>query len=184
MAQKIDLGKVVGERGPQGATGPQGPQGVQGPQGPQGPNGDTGATGAQGPQGPKGDTGATGAQGPKGNTGATGAQGPQGEKGDRPDVRAIALVTVKTSFVDFFYHDMIFENVIASFCFRNLSTTAKQTVTLENAYWVCGLRSSVEIDPNTALTYDCNIIDGTKPVRIKASSSTGVEVSGFWIFNW
>lgn len=69
MAQKIDLGKVTGERGPQGATGPQGPQGVQGPQG---------TTGATGAQGPKGDTGDTGPQG------ATGPQGPQGPRGGDP----------------------------------------------------------------------------------------------------
>lgn len=105
----IDLGQVVGSRGPQGpqgekgdtgATGARGATGPQGPQGPQGPKGDTGA------QGPKGDTGATGAKGatgPAGTTptigsngnwylgssdtgkpsrGATGAQGPQGPKGD------------------------------------------------------------------------------------------------------
>ena len=106
---KIDLGQVVGSRGPQGPQGPKGDTGAQGPKGDtgakgatgsQGPAGTTptigsngnwylgssdtgkpsrGATGAQGPQGPKGDTGA---QGPKGDTGARGPQGPQGEKGD------------------------------------------------------------------------------------------------------
>lgn len=42
---KVDLGKVVGERGPQGPQGIQGepgPQGTQGPQGPQGPQGANG----------------------------------------------------------------------------------------------------------------------------------------------
>ena len=78
MAQKIDLGRVVGDTGPQGATGPQGPQGIQGEPGPQGPKGETGATG---PQGPKGHPGDTGPQGPKGDTGATGPQGPEGHTG-------------------------------------------------------------------------------------------------------
>ena len=36
VMSKVDLGKVVGERGPQG---PQGAQGERGPQGPQGANG-------------------------------------------------------------------------------------------------------------------------------------------------
>ena len=106
---KIDLGQVVGSRGPQGPQGPKGDTGAQGPKGNTGATGargatgpagttptigangnwflgstDTGkpsrgATGAQGPKGPKGDTGA---QGPKGDTGARGPQGPQGEKGD------------------------------------------------------------------------------------------------------
>lgn len=35
MARTIDLGKVVGERGPQGPQGERGPQGEQGPQGPE-----------------------------------------------------------------------------------------------------------------------------------------------------
>lgn len=43
--------------------------------GPKGPKGDTGAKGEKGDRGEKGDTGATGA---KGETGATGATGPQG----------------------------------------------------------------------------------------------------------
>ena len=58
---QLDLGKVVGDRGPQG---PQGIQGIQGPQGEQGAKGDTGATGATGPQGPQGIQGPTGATGP------------------------------------------------------------------------------------------------------------------------
>lgn len=44
---EIDLGRVVGNtgpQGPQGETGPQGPQGETGPQGPQGPAGADGAT--------------------------------------------------------------------------------------------------------------------------------------------
>ena len=80
----IDLGKVVGERGPQGEQGipgPQGEPGVQGPQGLQGPQGDpgqagpAGQTGPQGPQGVRGPQGPTGPQGPKGDTGAAGANG-------------------------------------------------------------------------------------------------------------
>ena len=92
----IDLGQVVGSRGPQGPQGEKGDTGATGAKGATGPAGATptigsngnwflgstdtgkpsrGATGAQGPQGPKGDTGA---QGPKGDTGATGAQGPAG----------------------------------------------------------------------------------------------------------
>ncbi|MBM6977908.1 collagen-like protein [Intestinimonas butyriciproducens] len=80
----IDLGKVVGERGPQGEQGlpgPQGEPGAQGPQGIQGPKGDpgqtgpAGQTGPQGPQGVQGPQGPTGPQGPKGNTGAAGANG-------------------------------------------------------------------------------------------------------------
>lgn len=104
----IDLGQVVGSRGPQGAQGPKGDTGAQGPKGDTGATGakgatgpagttptigangnwflgstDTGkpsrgATGAQGPQGPKGDTGA---QGPKGDTGAQGAKGDTGARG-------------------------------------------------------------------------------------------------------
>lgn len=89
----IDLGQVVGSRGPQGAQGPKGDTGAQGPKG------DTGATGAKGATGPAGTTptidangnwflgstdtgkpsrGATGAQGPQGPKGDTGAQGPAG----------------------------------------------------------------------------------------------------------
>ena len=80
----IDLGKVVGERGPQGEQGipgPQGEPGVQGPQGLQGPQGGpgqagpAGQTGPQGPQGVQGPQGPTGPQGPKGDTGAAGANG-------------------------------------------------------------------------------------------------------------
>ena len=51
-----DLGKVVGDTGPQG---------------PKGDKGDTGAQGAQGPQGEKGDTGPQGEQGPKGDDGGS-----------------------------------------------------------------------------------------------------------------
>ena len=102
----IDLGQVVGSRGPQGPQGPKGDTGAQGPKGDTGATGATGSRGPQGPQGEKGDTGATGARGatgPAGTTptigsngnwflgstdtgkpsrGATGAQGPQGPKGD------------------------------------------------------------------------------------------------------
>ena len=101
----IDLGQVVGSRGPQGAQGPKGDTGAQGPKGDTGATGAKGATGpagttptigangnwflgstdagkpsrgATGPQGPKGDTGA---QGPKGDTGATGAKGATGSQG-------------------------------------------------------------------------------------------------------
>ena len=102
----IDLGQVVGSRGPQGPQGEKGDTGATGARGATGPAGatptigsngnwflgstDTGkpSRGATGPQGPKGNTGAQGPQGPKGDTGAQGAtgsrgpQGPQGEKGD------------------------------------------------------------------------------------------------------
>lgn len=95
----IDLGQVVGSRGPQGPQGEKGDTGATGARGATGPAGTTptigsngnwflgstdtgkpsrGATGAQGPQGPKGDTGA---QGPKGDTGATGAKGATGSQG-------------------------------------------------------------------------------------------------------
>ena len=95
----IDLGQVVGSRGPQGPQGEKGDTGATGARGATGPAGTTptigangnwflgstdtgkpsrGATGAQGPQGPKGDTGA---QGPKGDTGATGAKGATGAQG-------------------------------------------------------------------------------------------------------
>ena len=66
----IDLGKVVGERGPQGQQGPageRGPQGLQGPVGERGPQGLQGETGPQGPVGPAGPTGPIGPQGPKWN---------------------------------------------------------------------------------------------------------------------
>lgn len=94
---KIDLGQVVGSRGPQGPQGEKGETGATGARGATGPAGttptigangnwflgstDTGkpSRGATGPQGPKGDTGA---QGAKGDTGARGPQGPQGPKGD------------------------------------------------------------------------------------------------------
>lgn len=109
---KIDLGQVVGSRGPQG---PKGDTGSRGPQGPQGEKGETGATGARGATGPAGTTptigangnwflgstdtgkpsrGATGPQGPKGDTGAqgakgdTGARGPQGPQGPKGDTGA------------------------------------------------------------------------------------------------
>lgn len=98
----IDLGQVVGSRGPQGPKGDTGSRGPQGPQGPQGEKGDTGATGARGATGPAGTTptigsngnwylgssdtgkpsrGATGPQGPKGDTGAQGPKGPKGDTG-------------------------------------------------------------------------------------------------------
>ena len=117
---KIDLGQVVGSRGPQGPQGEKGDTGATGARGATGPAGTTptigsngnwflgstdtgkpsrGATGAQGPQGPKGDTGA---QGPKGDTGATGAkgatgpQGPQGPQGPAGSAN-ISTLYVKTS---------------------------------------------------------------------------------------
>lgn len=73
----LEIGAVVGARGPQGI---QGIQGVQGDVGPEGPAGLTGPQGAQGIQGVKGDTGI---QGPIGLTGATGAAGAKGDKGDK-----------------------------------------------------------------------------------------------------
>ena len=112
----IDLGQVVGSRGPQGPQGEKGDTGATGARGATGPAGTTptigsngnwylgssdtgkpsrGATGAQGPKGPKGDTGAqgpkgpkgdTGAQGPKGDTGATGARGATGPAGTTPTI--------------------------------------------------------------------------------------------------
>ena len=103
----IDLGQVVGARGPQGAQGEKGDTGATGARGATGPAGTTptigangnwflgstdtgkpsrGATGAQGPQGPKGDTGAQGPQGPKGDTGATGARGATGPAGTTPTI--------------------------------------------------------------------------------------------------
>ena len=107
--QTVDLGKVVGDTGPQGpkgdtgATGPRGPAGAQGAKGDtgaQGPKGDTGPAGEKGEKGDaftyadftvaqlaalkgeKGDKGAQGEQGPAGPKGETGAQGPTGPKGD------------------------------------------------------------------------------------------------------
>lgn len=58
-----DLGKVVGDPGPQGPQGPAGEDGAQGPQGP------AGERGPQGPQGPAGQKGEQGAQGPAGKNG-------------------------------------------------------------------------------------------------------------------
>lgn len=77
----LDLGKVVGDpgpQGPQGIPGPKGDPGVTGPEGPAGPKGDpgaTGPTGATGPQGPQGPEGPRGPQGPAGADGAPGATG-------------------------------------------------------------------------------------------------------------
>lgn len=107
--QTVDLGKVVGDTGPQGpkgdtgAAGPRGPAGAQGAKGDtgaQGPKGDTGPAGEKGEKGDaftyadftvaqlaalkgeKGDKGAQGEQGPAGPKGETGAQGLTGPKGD------------------------------------------------------------------------------------------------------
>ncbi len=95
----IDLGQVVGSRGPQGPQGEKGDTGATGARGATGPAGttptigsngnwylgssDTGkpSRGATGPQGPQGEKGATGAQGPQGPKGDTGAQGPKGDTG-------------------------------------------------------------------------------------------------------
>ena len=96
MAQTLDLGRVVGDPGPQGPQGPTGPAGATGPQGPQGPKGDKGDTGATGPQGDKGDTGATGPQGPKGDTGETGPQGPKGDTGETFETSKSGKVTTLT----------------------------------------------------------------------------------------
>lgn len=63
----LDLGKIVGDRGPKGDKGDKGdtgPQGIQGIPGEQGVKGDTGA------KGDKGDTGAQGEKGAKGDPGA------------------------------------------------------------------------------------------------------------------
>ena len=51
---KVNLGKVVGEKGD---TGAQGPAGERGATGAQGPAGERGATGAKGDKGDKGDPG-------------------------------------------------------------------------------------------------------------------------------
>lgn len=59
---KVDLGNVVGPRGPKGDTGAQGPIGETGPKGDQGPIGETGSQGPignTGPQGPAGKNGIT-----------------------------------------------------------------------------------------------------------------------------
>lgn len=45
---KINLGKVVGDTGPQGPTGPAGEKGATGATGPAGPKGDPGANGKDG----------------------------------------------------------------------------------------------------------------------------------------
>lgn len=77
----LDLGKVVGDpgpQGPQGIPGPKGDPGATGPEGPAGAKGDpgaTGPTGATGPQGPQGPEGPRGPQGPAGADGAPGATG-------------------------------------------------------------------------------------------------------------
>ena len=71
MAVK-DLGKVVGDPGPQG---------------PQGPAGQDGAQGAQGPAGERGPQGEQGAQGPAGERGEQGPQGPAGKNGISPTFR-------------------------------------------------------------------------------------------------
>ena len=81
----IDLGSVMGPKGPKGETGPAGPQGQTGPQGDKGDTGATGATGAEGPKGATGDTGPKGEpgeKGEKGEKGDTGAQGPKGDPGE------------------------------------------------------------------------------------------------------
>mgnify|MGYP002530383172 CR=1 FL=1 len=96
--QTVDLGKVVGDTGPQGPKGDTGAVGPRGPAGAQGAKGDTGA------RGPKGDTGARGEKGEKGaaftyadfttaqlaalkgEKGDKGDTGPQGPKGDGVEV--------------------------------------------------------------------------------------------------
>ncbi|MEN8075310.1 hypothetical protein ABFP60_00025 [Clostridioides difficile] len=105
--QKLDLGKLKGEKGDQGERGAKGDRGETGPQG---PKGETGDTGAQGIQGPKGDTwkpfidssgnltwtkdssstapttsNIKGPKGDRGETGPQGIQGQQGAKGDKGD---------------------------------------------------------------------------------------------------
>lgn len=78
MAQTLNLGKVVGERGPQGEKGETGARGPQGPQGERGEKGDAFVYEDFTPEqlealrGPQGETGA---RGEKGDT------GPQGERG-------------------------------------------------------------------------------------------------------
>ena len=98
--QTVDLGKVVGDTGPQGPKGDTGATGPRGPAGAQGAKGDTGAQGPQGdtgPQGPQGETGPQGPAGPKGDPGEKGAAftysdftatqlaALKGEKGDKGD---------------------------------------------------------------------------------------------------
>ena len=90
---KVDVGKVVGQRGGQGKQGLIGEQGPIGPIGQQGEQGPIGSQGVKGDKGDKGDIGErgerglVGIQGDDGNTGLqgergdTGPQGPQGEKG-------------------------------------------------------------------------------------------------------
>ena len=68
MAVK-DLGKVVGD------PGPQGPAGKRGPEGPQGPAGERGEQGPQGPAGERGEQGPAGDRGPQGPQGAAGKNG-------------------------------------------------------------------------------------------------------------
>ena len=64
----VDIGKVVGDNGPQGPKGDKGDTGATGAQGPVGPQGIKGETGPAGPQGEKGETGPAGDSGPAGYT--------------------------------------------------------------------------------------------------------------------
>ena len=95
--QTVDLGKVVGDTGPQGPKGDTGATGPRGPAGAQGVKGDTGAQGPKGDTGPAGEKGEKGdaftyadftvaqlaaLKGEKGDKGAQGEQGPAGPKGD------------------------------------------------------------------------------------------------------
>ena len=95
--QTVDLGKVVGDTGPQGPKGDTGAVGPRGPAGAQGAKGDTGARGPKGDTGARGEKGEKGAaftyadftaaqlaalKGEKGDKGAQGEQGPAGPKGE------------------------------------------------------------------------------------------------------
>ena len=89
MARTIDLGRVVGPRGPQGETGPQGEQGLQGVPGRDGAPGEKGDTGEKGDAGEKGEPGQDGRDGT--NASASVAHGEADQYGNK-----VTTITCRT----------------------------------------------------------------------------------------
>lgn len=81
MAQTLDLGRVLGERGPQGEKGDTGERGLQGPKGEKGDAftyEDFTQEQLEALRGPRGEAGVQGEKGEKGDTGEKGERGSDG----------------------------------------------------------------------------------------------------------